>query len=264
MEFKNETDRFDQHFLTDQEIIDTFVSEAKLTSNDIVVEIGPGKGNITRLIASKVKKLYVIEIDERLKQFLEPLAQKYKNIDFIFNNVLNTFIPECDKIITSLPYSIVEPFINKLIKCQFKELIMITGARYADNVLENKKTKLSLLTNCYFKTERIMDIKPESFDPKPRVMSSMIRLIPKSIAEINGKELLIFRFLFYFREKKLKNALIESLIKEAKINDKILTQKEAKTIIEKLNIELDLLDKEFMLFSNEELNYLFEKTKLLN
>ena len=116
MEFKNETDRFDQHFLTDQEIINTFVSEAKLTSNDIVVEIGPGKGNITRLIASKVKKMYVIEIDERLRPFLEPLAQKYKNIEFIFNNVLNTFIPECDKIITSLPYSIVEPFINQLIK----------------------------------------------------------------------------------------------------------------------------------------------------
>ena len=264
MGFKNETDRFDQHFLVDQKIIDRFVLEANLTNNDIVVEIGPGNGNITKLIASKVKKLYVIEIDERLKQFLEPITRDYKNIELIFNNVLDTFIPECDKIITSLPYSIVEPFINKLIKCQFKELTMITGSRFAENVLANKKTKLSLLTNCYFEIEKIMDIIPESFNPKPRVMSSMIRLRPKEVSNIEEKELIIFRFLFYFREKKLKNALTESLIKQAKINDKCLTQKEAKKIIENLNIDLDLLEKEFMLFSNKELEYLFKKINLLN
>ena len=141
---------------------------------------------------------------------------------------------------------------------------MITGSRFAENVLANKKTKLSLLTNCYFEIEKIMDIIPESFNPKPRVMSSMIRLSPKEVSNIEEKELIIFRFLFYFREKKLKNALTESLIKQAKINDKCLTQKEAKKIIENLNIDLDLLEKEFMLFSNEELEYLFKKINLLN
>ena len=141
---------------------------------------------------------------------------------------------------------------------------MITGSRFAENVLANKKNKLSLLTNCYFEIEKIMDIIPESFNPKPRVMSSMIRLRPKEVSNIEEKELIIFRFLFYFREKKLKNALTESLIKQAKINDKCLTQKETKKIIENLNIDLDLLEKEFMLFSNEELEYLFKKINLLN
>ena len=60
MEFKNETDRFDQHFLVEQSVIDKFISEAKLKNSDIVVEIGPGKGVITEKIAAKVKKLYVI------------------------------------------------------------------------------------------------------------------------------------------------------------------------------------------------------------
>lgn len=262
MEFKNETDRFDQHFLVDQSVIDKFISEAKLKNSDIVVEIGPGKGVITEKIAAKAKKLYVIEIDERLKPILLPLTNKYKNIEFIFNNVLDTFIPECDKIITSLPYSIVEPFINKIIKCQFNELLMITGATYADNVVNNKKNKLALLTNCYFKTTKIMDIIPEAFDPKPRVLSSMIKLVPVSEDELSDS-LLICRYLFFFKGKKLKNALVESLIKKEKLREKILTQKEAKAIVEQLNFDSDLLNKEFMLFSNKELEHLFEKIELL-
>ena len=136
--FKNDTDRFDQHFLVDQKVIDKFIKEANLTKEDIVVEIGPGNGVLTKIIAPQVKKLYVIELDQRLKDNLEALQRKNKNIELIFDNCLNTYIPPCDKIITSLPYSIIEPFINKLVKCEFKEIIMITGNNYANNVLENK------------------------------------------------------------------------------------------------------------------------------
>ena len=63
--------------------------------------------------------------------------------------------------------------------------------------------------------------------------------------------------------KKLKNALVESLIKKEKLREKILTQKEAKAIVEQMNLDSDLLNKEFMLFSNKELEHLFEKIELL-
>lgn len=258
MNFINETDHFDQHFLVDQTIIDKFILEADLKPSDIVVEIGSGKGNITELLAKKVKKLYVIELDERLRPFLQKLEKKYQNIEVIFDNVLNTFIPKCDKIVTSLPYSIIEPFINKLIKCEFKEILMITGATYANNVINASHNKLALLTNCYFKATKIIDIIPDAFNPKPRVLSSMIRLIPIKEENILTTELLIFRYLFYFREKKLKNGLIESLIKLFKLNNKALTQKEAKKIVSQLLIEEILLEKEFMFFSNEDLEYLYK------
>lgn len=262
MEFKNETDRYDQHFLIDQEIVKRFISEARLVEEDIVVEIGPGKGMLTQLIASKVKKMYVIELDKRLEKFLKEIARQNSNIELIFDNVLDTFIPKCTKIITSLPYSIIEPFINKMLKCDFQELLMITGARYAHAVLENKLTKLSLLTNCYFTTEKILDIIPEAFEPKPRVLSTMIRLIPKTEAEITDQNILIFRYLFKFRSQKLKNALVESLIRVFELKGKKLTQKEAKNLISNLNISADLLDKEFSLISNLELESLHKK--LLN
>ena len=102
-----------------------------------------------------------------------------------------------------MPYSIIEPFINKLVKCEFKEIIMITGNNYANNVLENKN-KLALLTNSYFKFTKIMEILPESFNPKPRVLSALIKLEKKEPDDLLSK---IFKNLFYYQDKKLKNAL---------------------------------------------------------
>ena len=258
MEFVNEIDRFDQHFLIDKKIIDKFILEANLDNEDVIVEIGPGKGTISNLIAPKVKKLYLIELDKRLNEFLIPLCQKYNNIELIFNNVLDTYIPKCNKIVTSLPYSIVEPFINKIIKCDFEEILMITGSKYCNNVLEGKITKLALLTNCFFKIEKIMDILPESFNPKPRVLSSMLKLIPINEADLSDT-LILFRNLYFYREKKVKNALIESLIRLNHFKNIIFTQREARNLIIKLEIPEEIMGKKFEDISNEELKILYKK-----
>ena len=259
MEFINETDRLDQHFLIDSEVIDRFIKEADLKSDDIIVEVGPGKGSISTLVAAKVKKLYLIELDERLDSFLKPLAEN-SNVEIIYGNVLDTYIPECDKILTSLPYSIIEPFIKKVIKCNFKELLMITGSNYASSVLENKVNKLAILTNCFFKAEKIIDILPESFSPKPRVLSTMIRL--SKIKENDLTDILIiFRNLYFYSDKKIKNSLVESFIRLEYLKGRKLTQKEAKLIIDKLNLEESLLAKNYSEISNDELEILYLKLK---
>ena len=257
MQFINETDKLDQHFLIDQEVISRFIKEANLKKTDTIVEVGPGKGNISSLIADKVKKLYLIELDRRLEKYLVLLSYEKGNIELIFDSVLDTYIPPCDKIVTSLPYSIVEPFIYKIIKCDFKEILMITGSRFANNVLENKTTKLSLLTNCFFKIEKIMDILPESFDPKPRVLSSMIRLTPIKENDLTD-EMIIFRNLYFYDDKKIKNALVESFIRLNYLKNITLTQREAKKIVSELSINEELLAKTFNAISNEELIAIYE------
>ena len=260
MKFINETNKLDQHFLIDEDVIKRFINEANLNKNDVVVEIGPGKGNISSIIADKVKKLYLIELDKRLEKYLIPLSYEKGNIKLAFDSALDTFIPSCDKIITSLPYSIIEPFIYKIIKCDFKEIIMITGSKFANNVLENKVTKLSFLTNCFFKAEKIIDILPESFNPKPRVLSSMIRLIPIKENDLSDT-MIIFRNLYFYNDKKIKNALVESLIRLNYLKDLSLTKKEAKEIVNKLNLDDDILEKTFDNVSNIELNILFDKVR---
>jgi len=123
MEFLYNTKDFNQHILIDQNIINLWLDNAHLTKDDIVVEIGPGKGNITSLIAPKVAKLYCIELDERLKPDLLKIKENNPNVELIFGSALDVFIPKCDKIITSLPFSITEPFMSKLAKCEFNEAI---------------------------------------------------------------------------------------------------------------------------------------------
>ena len=261
--FENNTDKFDQHFLIDENTINTFIKEANLSKEDTVVEIGPGKGQITFLIAPKVKKLICIELDKRLEPYLKSIQNKYKNIEIIYGNVLEEYLPECNKIITSLPYSIIEPFINKLLKCKFDEIIMIIGKRYADGVINNELNKLSLLTNCYFKTTYIMDIPPEYFKPSPRVMSSMIKLVPIKDNQINEFNILIFRFMFYYRDKKVRNALMEALIRSFEVINNPITKRISKDIISNLEISDKLLNKLFSTCSNEELAYLNNKFKKL-
>lgn len=242
-EFINDTNYLDQHFLIDDSIVNKLIDVSCLDKNDSVLEIGAGKGILSKKIINKVKKFTIIEKDKRLKNYLS-------DYNVIYNDVLNEEIFGYNKIITSLPYSITEPFIYKLIDIDFEKLIMICGKNFADLIIEEKDTKLSLLTNLYFNIERIIDIEPKSFEPQPRVMSSLIILTQKDIKELN-KEDIILRMLYKYRYMKVKNALKEILIKLDGI-----TQREARHIITKFNISNNILDKLFDELSNNEVKEL--------
>ena len=262
MNFVNDTNYLDQHFLIDKIIINRIVDESNINFNDEVVEIGPGKGTISEVIARRCKHLTCIEIDRNLEPFISVLKNKYENIDVIYGNAISIFIPNCDKIISALPYSITEPFVEKLLKCNFKECTLIVGKKYADGVVNKELNKLSLLTNSFFETIKIIDIPPESFEPAPRVMSSMIKLIPikKETLKDNFK-MFIFREMFFHRDKKLKNNLMEALIEFAKIHEEKLTKKESKNIIESYNIPALTLNKLMENLSNEEYKLIYESLK---
>ena len=236
--FNNDTNFLDQHFLIDNDIINLFYNTIDVKKNDTILEVGPGKGVITKLIKDECKKLIVVEKDKRLKEYLDML-----NINVIYDDILKIDIPSVNKIVTSLPYSITEPFIYKLIDVDFDKLIMICGKNFVDNVFENK-TKLAILVNSYFNIEKITDITPDSFDPKPKAMSSLIVLTNKNNLT---KEETIIKMLFKYRYMKVKNALKEILIKLDNI-----TQNEARKIINNYKIDETILNKLFDELSNKE------------
>ena len=259
MDFINDTDYLDQHFLVDKKVINSFIDAANLKITDNVVEIGPGKGVLTSIIVKKVNHLACIEIDLKLEHFLNVLEEKYDNLDIIYGNVLDSYIPECDKIVAALPYSITEPFIEKLLCCNFKEAVLIVGKKYADSVLNNNINKLSMLTNCFFEVEKIMDIVPDSFEPKPRVMSSLITLKRTSRKKLlNNKKMFIFRELFFYRKRIIKNSIMEALIEYDKMFDKKLTKKSSKEIVDSFNIDKTIMNKQIENLSNDEIKIIYE------
>ena len=262
MEFENDINYLDQHFLIDRHIINTFVDEAHIGTDDNVVEIGPGKGQISDTLARRSGHLTCIEIDSSLEYFISVLKHKYNNVDIIYGNALNVFIPACDKIVSALPYSITEPFIEKLLRCSFRECILIVGKKYADSVINKDLNKLALLTNSFFEVTKIMDIEPEAFEPAPRVMSSMIRLIPIKREELNNNfKMFIFREMFFHRDKKLKNNLMEALIEFAKVHGQKLTKKESKAVIDTYDIPKETLNKLMENLSNDEYNLIYNSLK---
>ena len=262
MEFENDTNYLDQHFLIDKSIINRLVDEAHLSIDDEVVEIGPGKGVISDVIARRCKHLTCIEIDRNLEHFISVLKHRYDNVDIIYGNALEVFIPACDKIISALPYSITEPFIEKLLRCDFKECTLIVGKKFADGVVNKDLNKLSLLTNSFFDVEKIMDIEPNAFDPAPRVMSSMIKLKKVAREDLkNSFKRFVFREMFFHRDKKLKNNLMESLIEFAKLHNQKLTKKESKSIVESYNLPKETLNKLMENISNDEYKLIYESLK---
>ena len=260
--FVNDTNYLDQHFLIDKSVINAFIDACNLGITDIAVEIGPGKGDLTDTIARRVKHLTCIEIDRDLEPFINVLKERHSNIDIIYGNALNVFIPDCNKIISALPYSITEPFIEKLLRCNFEEADLIVGKRFADAVVENKIEKLPLLTNSFFKVEKIFDIEPNAFNPQPRVMSSMIKLTPMLRSELkNNFKKFVFREMFFKRDRKLKNNLMESLIEFAKVHGTKLTKKESKSVLDGYNNDKDILNKKMENLSNEEFKIIYDALK---
>ena len=247
--FNNETNYLDQHFLIDEETIKYFIGICNLSKDDIVLEIGPGKGVLTKLIAPKVKKLYVIEKDVRLIDELKLI----NNVEVICDDAIKCEYPKINKIITSLPYSIIEPFIYKLINVEFNELYMIMGKKYIDSVINYEISNLSLLTNVFFDSIKYKDISKKCFYPMPRVMSGIIKLSHK---KVYTKLEQVFKTIYLLNDKKTKNAIMESLI----ICNSI-TKKEAKSIICSLSLSDEILNKEFKLLSNNELKIVYEKLK---
>ena len=252
--FKNNVINYNQHFLTDQDIINKYISLLNIKPSDVVVEIGAGKGVLTKYLKDMAKKLYVIEIDKRLKGYLD----KINNITVIYDNVLNVDIPACDKIVTSLPYNIIEPFIKKLINTDFKELYMLMGSNYVDEVLNYNINRLSIITNSYFTLTKLLEVLPSSFDIKPHTLSYIVKLEKKTFNSLSNIYKL-YNLLYYYQDKKIKNSLKEALIK---VYD--LTQKEAKNMISKLNIPEDILETKFEIISNEDLKVLNSCLNTLN
>lgn len=127
---------FGQHFLIDLSVANREVGYAKLTKEDIVLEIGPGKGVITRLLAEKAKQVIAIEIDRRLVNKLKTTLPE--NVTLISGDALSVdfqILPRFTKIVSNLPFEISSPITFKLLKFPFTRAILIYQKDFAKRLV---------------------------------------------------------------------------------------------------------------------------------
>ncbi len=184
-----------QNFLNEDKILDDIVKCGNITKNDIILEIGPGTGNLTEKILKKnPKKLIVVEKDKELSANL--LNKFGKKIDIINNDILKCYnifkynMPI--KVFGNLPYNISTKILIAFIKLpnledNFSKFIFVFQKEVAERIVAKYNStyfgRLSILTSWKMNCSKIFDISPKSFYPVPKVWSSLVVLDPKHKVE---------------------------------------------------------------------------------
>ena len=207
-----------QNFLIDKNIIDRIIGTVSITNNEIL-EVGPGTGNLTKeILKNNPSKMYLVEKDTFLAENLEKIVDERVKI---FNEDILKFdenLLSKNKIIVfgNLPYNvsteILSTWITKLKNDYwFSDLVLMFQKEVADRIIAQFNTsaygRLSILANWRLNINKICDISPESFSPKPKIQSSLIHFTPKkNFAEIQDPLNLekITRIFFSHRRKMLK------------------------------------------------------------
>ncbi len=225
-----------QNFLIDRNIIDKIANIIDIR-NKILLEIGPGTGNLTSaLLNEKPKKLIVIEKDNYLSDLLK---DRFNNEIIIINDDVlkideNSLAKDTLTVFGNLPYNISTEILCKWIlnindkKIWFDHLVLMFQKEVADRIISNFNTKnygrLSILSNWKLNIKKICDIGPNCFTPKPKVESSLLIFKPKKkfIKFQNAKNLeKITRLFFMHRRKMIKKPYRQLFNKDDSIASKI-------------------------------------------
>ena len=230
-----------QNFLIDRNVLDQIVDTVDIFNKEIL-EIGPGSGNLTTFLLKKnPKKIYVVEKDDDLALLLK---EKFDNeIEIINDDILKISEDKIsDQKLTvfgNLPYNISTEILSKWIinmgsNFWFESLILMFQKEVADRIIaesnNSKYGRLSILSSWKLNIKKIIDIKPQSFSPRPKIDSSLLLFTPKeSFFELkNAKNLeMITRIFFSQRRKMLKKPFNQIF-------------NNAKKVSEKFNIDLNL------------------------
>ena len=224
-----------QNFLIDQNIIKKIVDLADIKNQEIL-EVGPGTGNLTsEILKKKPKKIYLIEKDNDLSKFLNDKFDK--KITLFNDDILNFDEQSLSKnkmtVFGNLPYNISTEILSKWITSVediywFDHLILMFQKEVADRIIAQSNTsaygRLSILANWRLKINKICDISPESFSPRPKIQSSLIHFTPKKdFAEIKDPINLekITRIFFNHRRKMLKKPFNQLFNGNLRISDKL-------------------------------------------
>ncbi|MFB6075813.1 MAG: 16S rRNA (adenine(1518)-N(6)/adenine(1519)-N(6))-dimethyltransferase RsmA [Candidatus Aenigmatarchaeota archaeon] len=203
----------DQFFLTDEDILKREADYANLNNEDVVLEIGPGIGNLTEKLISKAKKVIVIERDKRFCEMLE--NRNVSNLKILRGDFLNVDIPRFDKVVSNIPYGISSPLTLRLLELEWKTAVLTYQKEFAERFIskpgESDYSRLSVLIQYFTDVELLENIPKSKFFPQPDVDSAIVRLKQKRVKDGGMEPFWKFvRECFRHKNKKVKNSLIAS------------------------------------------------------
>lgn len=218
-----------QNFLISEDVVNKIVQSSLITKDDLIIEIGPGLGTLTKELLERAGKVICIELDEKMVQILNDRFALYDNFELINHDVLKTDLDKIirkekkdnnlknAKVVANLPYYITTPIIMKLLeeKLDLESITVMIQKEVADRLTEipgGKNTgAITYAVYFYAETEKILEVPKQSFIPEPEVTSEVIKLNirKEEPIKVDNKELLfkIIKSAFLQRRKTLLNGL---------------------------------------------------------
>ncbi|MEE9449057.1 MAG: 16S rRNA (adenine(1518)-N(6)/adenine(1519)-N(6))-dimethyltransferase RsmA [Ignavibacteriaceae bacterium] len=224
--------RFGQNYLKDTNILKKIVDEVNPKRGDNILEIGPGRGALTKELLKRIDQITAVEIDKRV---IEDLTEKFPQLKIVEGDFLsldlNEFTDENKKklrIAGNIPYNLTSPILFKLIEKNelVNDAILMVQYEVAKRMTAQKGTKdygiLAMLINYFTETKICFKVSPNVFYPKPKVFSAVVHIIfkkPDFTKEEQKFFIKIVKAAFGKRRKTLKNSLSNSIFKEFDFSD---------------------------------------------
>ncbi|KAG1973460.1 probable dimethyladenosine transferase [Pimephales promelas] len=178
-----------QHILKNPLIVNAIIEKAALRPTDVVLEVGPGTGNMTVKLLEKAKKVVACELDTRLVAELQKRVQctpMQNKLQILIGDVLKTELPFFDVCVANLPYQISSPFVFKLLLHRpfFRCAVLMFQREFAMRLVAKPGDKLycrlSINTQLLSRVDHLMKVGKNNFRPPPKVESSVVRIEPKN------------------------------------------------------------------------------------
>ena len=181
--------RYGQNFLVDRGVLEDIVRRAAIGEEDVVLEIGPGQGVLTRALLERgCAHLHAVELDERLRPYLEGLASREPRLSLYWGDALRmdcgALSPFPRKVVANIPYNITTPLIWSLLRLGARGLrhhLYMVQKEAADRLTASADTKerypLGVALEVMGAVERVRRVPPSCFRPRPRVDSEVIEIV---------------------------------------------------------------------------------------
>ena len=223
MEYKDFKKKYGQNFIKDPGIIKKIVSSTNITKDDLVIEVGPGSGVLTKELSKVAKNVLCYEIDNSLEDVLSVNLSDCNNVEIIFEDFLKRDVSkDIEKfeyndlyVVANIPYYITTDIIKRIIGSNInpKELVLMiqkeVGDRYTSSPGCREYSSITVLLNYHFNIKKLFNVGRKNFVPEPKVDSVVISLKRRDNKEQVNEEKFnkIIRDSFKFKRKSIKNNL---------------------------------------------------------
>lgn len=238
--------RLGQNFLIDNNLRNKIINLSDISNTDVVLEVGAGFGVLTDEILKKAKKVYAVEIDKVIYSYLDEYLSVYDNLELIKGDILEIDIPNHNKFISNIPYSITGPILESIFfKSTPPEGILTIEKKLADRIFfqgdYSNFSRITVSVNSFMEPVKQVQISSKSFYPAPKIELSLIKLNPKENLDDFLKDTITRKFYLEFvagimpyKNKNIVNAIELHCKNNSGIN---LNKEEISQILEDSNYE---------------------------